>query len=383
MARFTPKSLIQQSGFGLSAALLIFAYALCTVAVLGQGLELVLFVCVACAVCSLLLKNEVFSTNLYLIVPLFFVFTNASAFAGILSACLGGLIFLIISKLSNKPRLPVSVIAGGALGLSLAGTILLTNTYFGIGATGSTPFEMLQSYRSLGFHPHFMGLLTGTITLFTMITYPFKFKKLNKYIPAEFITILIPYIINLFLNPVKELTAINETGFFNRLFTDFNLSSEFFSISPSEITTIMQSSFAIALILLGFSSCSQSDDAIPTAIGNIFSGLSVKKYDVRGYGIISCIVVILVTTLTITIFPHALARVPLHSVGAMLIVSGWQTLPYKKIGAVVKSKSFLSIIAMLICAISFVLCNIFSACIVCIICAFLLHRFERSGKSNG
>ena len=98
---------------------------------------------------------------------------------------IASIIYILLKKFLNERQSPDHIVAGISLGLCIGATILLTNSYFGIGATSATPLEMLKSYRSLGFHPHFMGLLTGTITLFTMITYPFKFKKLSKILDEK------------------------------------------------------------------------------------------------------------------------------------------------------------------------------------------------------
>ena len=56
-------------------------------------------------------------------------------------------------------------------------TILQTNNYFGINATGVSAVDMLLSYRSFGFHANWRTVLYGTIVLVLMITYPRKFKK--------------------------------------------------------------------------------------------------------------------------------------------------------------------------------------------------------------
>lgn len=377
MTNLNTLKLKKEIGFGFSSALLIFSYTLCIAAVTGQGLEAVLFTSVMSAICSTKLKNNVFCGNIYLLVPLIVVFTKSTPFAGILSACLGGVLFLAISKLDKKTEIPSPVIAGGAIGLALAGTILLTNVYFGIGAVAPTTIDMLKAYHSLGFHPHFMGLLTGTITLFTMITYPFKFKKLNRYIPAEFITIFIPFIINLFLNPDKSLTTINETASFKPLFTDFALSLDFFRLSSQDVSSIISTSLAIALLLFGFYCSDCKRDSVSMAVANILTGTSVKKHSVRGYGVIPCLVTVVVISVLIILFPAPLSRIPLHSVGAMLIVAGFQTLPFKTIGKIFKSNRIVDILVVFICAISFIVTDVTSAVCVCLLCALLLTK---SGK---
>lgn len=377
MTNINIKTIKNQTSFGLTAALLILTYSLCIAAALGQGLEIVLFCSITSALFSLKADKSIFCGHIFLLIPLHLIFTLSTPFAGILSACLGGIIFFGISKFWKNVKFPSAVIAGGALGLALAGTILITNHYFGIGATGATPLDMLKSYRSLGFHPHFMGLLTGTITLFAMITYPFKFKKLNRYLPAEFITIFIPFIINLFLNPDKELTTINETAFFKPLFSDVNLLGNFFNLDTTDIALIIRTAFALALILFGFFYTENKKDHIALTVANIFSGSPLRRKSVRGYGIISCLVSLALISLLITLFPQPFSRIPVHSIGAMLIVSGWQSLPFKKIAEVMKKKSVFDFIAFIACAVSFVATDVTNACFICIIIAFFLQRIGK------
>lgn len=370
------KNKTTQISFGLTGAAIILTYSLCAASSIGQGLVSVLLCSVVCAVMSLKTKSSVFSLDIFLLVPLFFVFFNTTPTVSLISVASGGIIFVLLKNLGKKTTLPDCVIAGGALGLALAGTILLTNKYFGIGASGSTPLEMLKSYRSLGFHPHFMGLLTGTITLFTMITYPFKFKKLNKYLPAEFITILIPFVLNLFLNPEKNLTTINETVFFTPVsvesFKDF---FSFSDLSTDSVPIIIKSAFAFALILLGFS---RNDDKSDTGFANIFtgalSGIPVRKHSIKEYGALSCITSVVIILVVIFLFPDALSRIPLHSVGAMLIVAGWQTVPYKLFSDVLKKKSVFDFIVVLVCAVSFVVTDVFTACLISLIASVFCTR---------
>ena len=56
-------------------------------------------------------------------------------------------------------------------------TILQTNNYFGINATGVSAVDMLLSYRSFGFHANWRTVLYGTIVLVLMITYRVNLKS--------------------------------------------------------------------------------------------------------------------------------------------------------------------------------------------------------------
>jgi hypothetical protein len=195
---------------GLTGAMLLGSYALCTAASVGLGLWNVFFCIVICSLFSVKLKNKIYAPDVFLLIPVHYVVSECGSYY--LPVCIVGgvIISYLLSKIIKRNHRINSVIAWVTLVLALVATIILTNQYFGIGASGSTAIEMLKSYRSLGFHPHFRGLLYGTITLFAMITYPFKFRKLNKTLPSEFMTLLIPLILNLFLNPVKNLTTVNE-----------------------------------------------------------------------------------------------------------------------------------------------------------------------------
>ena len=380
MSVLNTKKLTMQASFGLTSALLILTYSLSIAAILGQGLEIVLFCSIISALCSLKAEKNVFCGHIFLLIPLHFIFTLSTPFAGFISACLGGLIFFGLSKYWKNVMLPSAVIAGGAIGLALAGTIIVTNFYFGIGATGATPIDMLKSYRSLGFHPHFMGLLTGTITLFTMITYPFKFKKLNKYIPAEFITIFIPFILNLFLNPDKSLTTINETVSFTPLFSDIDFSSDFFSLNTTDIGFIIRTAFALGLILFGFYYSANKQNTSALTLANIFSGSALRPFPVRGYSKTACFIAITFISLLLLLLPKPFSRIPVHSIGAMLIVSGWQTLPFRKISDVIKKKSIIDFISFVACIVAFVITDATTACFICIIFSYFLQRIRKERK---
>jgi hypothetical protein len=165
---------------GLTGAMLLGSYALCTAASVGLGLWNVFFCIVICSLFSVKLKNKIYAPDVFLLIPVHYVVSECDSYY--LPICIVGgvIIYYLLSKTIKRNHRINSVIAWVTLILALVATVILTNQYFGIGASGSTAIEMLKSYRSLGFHPHFRGLLYGTITLFAMITYPFKFRKLNK-----------------------------------------------------------------------------------------------------------------------------------------------------------------------------------------------------------
>ncbi len=323
------KNLTNDIGFALTDFALIFSYAVCCSAAIGQGLGAVVLITCVCLFFSVLLKEKVLCPTPLLLVPLIFVFSNSNTLAGIFSLFAGGAAYTFLRKPLLKftvPKLAVNLLK---ITLALCATILFTNIYFGIGASGNTPAEMLKSYISLGFHPHFTGLLTGTITLFMMITYPFKFKKLNKYLPAEFISLLIPFIINLILNPNGNLTTVNEAsvfsplsiGEFAKLFTfDGDLKALL-------IKSIIGAVLFFACFFILFSQKNEREAVLCGCTNGAVASctcipLSIKP--VRGTTVYSACIGIVITVTVCILCPALLSRIPMHSVGAMLIVSAWQ-----------------------------------------------------------
>lgn len=323
---------------GLTGAMLLGSYALCAAAAVGLGLWNVFFCVVICVIFSTKLKNKIYAPDAFLILPIHYVVSKCGNYY--LPVCLvaGAIIYYMLSKFVKKNKLTCSIVAWATLILALVATIVLTNLYFGIGASGATTFEMLKSYRSLGFHPHFRGLLYGTITLFAMITYPFKYRKLNKILPAEFMTLLIPLILNLFLNPEKELTTINEIESFS--YNHYNPPIPFGFSENFEPTNIP--SLFIGAVFLGFVLFLRSSDenkpnnALANLTSGVISFLPVRQFDIISYSPVSAIITILVSGIIIILCPDILSRIPMHCVGAMLIVSAWQQVPYKNLSLLFK-----------------------------------------------
>jgi MFS superfamily sulfate permease-like transporter len=369
-------NLKQELTSGLTSFLLITSLAVCFSATVGQALIYALVCVLSCALFSLFSKGKILAPHPLLAVPFFFVIVNTSPATAAISVSMGGCLYILLNKALNKLRIPDFVLAGGALGLCIGATILFTNSYFGIGASGATPLEMLKSYRSLGFHPHFMGLLTGTITLFTMITYPFKFKKLSKIIPAPFITVAIPYILNLFLNPDKNYTAINEAINFTAIenVSLFNFLGEH---NFTYIPVAVKMSLVLCLLFFVFSKATKSENHI--FFGNILSPTPVIPQSIRGYGVFSAVTVIVLSVFAMLLFPQVFSRLPVHCAGAMLIVYAWQSVPYKLLAECFKGKEnrIVSIMGMIICAVSFVAADVFTATIICLLISLLAIPFNK------
>ncbi len=311
---------------GLTGAMLLGSYSLCAAAAVGLGLWNVFFCIVICSLFSIKLKNKIYAPDAFLLIPVHYVVSECGNYY--LPACIVGgvVIYYLLSKAVKRNNRINSIIAWATLILALVATVILTNQYFGIGASGSTAVEMLKSYRSLGFHPHFRGLLYGTITLFAMITYPFKFRKLNKKLPAEFMTLLVPLILNLFLNPERELTTVNEIDTFEIPF-DFPKAFEEANILPIILGCLY---FGFVLFLRSNENNMPRNTLINIS-SSILSFLPSRQFDITSYSAVSAIVTIAASGAVIFLFPNILARIPMHCVGALLIVSAWQQVPYKNL----------------------------------------------------
>ncbi len=356
--------ILSQLGFGVTGAMLTGSFALSVCAVTGRGLLSFLLCCVSCFAFSIKNKDSIFAPHTFLLLPLFYAFSQGSELACGLAVAGGGLIYLCLTKLIKKHSVPDFIISGMGLGIAVGVTILLTNSYFGIGANSFAPFDMLKEFRSLGFHPNFRGLFYGTITLFAMITYPFKFRKLNRYLPAAFVTLLIPYIFNLFLNPNREMTTINES--ISLVFADSfkDEFSSFIEISTKDVPFILKTSVGFGIILFVFGN-GKTLTCTTNCTSGILSGLPVKEHPIKNYGIISAVVSIVIISLWIFLCPSVFSRLPLHCAGSMLIVSAWQSLPLSSIKLVLKERNFIKVLFMVLCAVSFVITDVFTSSLIC------------------
>lgn len=339
MSRFLEKQNIKTHILsGLTGAMLLGSYALCASASVGLNLWNVFFCVVFCSLFSVTLKNKIYAPDAFLLIPVHYVVSECGSYY--LPICIVGgvIIYYLFSKIIKRNSRINSIIAWITLILALVATVILTNLYFGIGATGSTAVEMLKSYRSLGFHPHFRGLLYGTITLFAMITYPFKFRKLNKILPAEFMTLLVPLILNLILNPQKELTTVNEIESFEYYKYNYQIPFGFSgTLEPADILPLIIGTVSLGLVLfLRSSEENKLKNTFTNLASGVFSFLPARQFNITSYSPVSAAVTIAVCGIVIFLCPNLLARIPMHCVGALLIVSAWQQVPYKNLSLLFK-----------------------------------------------
>ncbi len=259
-----------------------------------------------------------------------FIYSVFGETATILSLIVSGIVLCFGYKLNNilSKFKDSSIAIGIIIATALVVTVLQTTNYFGIGATGNTAREMIQSYVSLGFHGNWRGVLYGTIVMVIMITFPRKFKKLNKTVHASAIALLLTLVLNYFLNPSDMITSINEVKSLDFEFgSDFNISAWgiVFSILCGIITGLSNT------VLLSKDECSNKD-YVTTGIVNVllspffcFIPQKINKSFVKN------IPVALTTALIIFLIKDLIIRMPVHSCAVVLIVGAWQAIEWKKL----------------------------------------------------
>lgn len=380
------KSFLSDCGFGLTAAGEVFTCAFAAAACLSLNVYYALVTAVVCLAASAGLKNKVLSPVSFLLVPLIFV-SGVSGKAGLPFAVLGAAVLALLTSFSKeKLSVPSCVRVGASIGLAFSVTALLTTYYFGIGADGASTLEILKNYRYLGFHPNWRGVFYGTITLFAMITYPFKFKKLSKYLPKEVVSVAIPFLLNLFLNPDKASTPILEVGSLSDMsalsglksflpFTDFSV----FSDGESTIG-VLKGAFALAIIWSAFDFGEKKDRFSVfggSAVSGLLGGFPSTEREILRYRAPSAVTACVAGAALCVFFPSLLARVPLHSLSVVFIVSAWQAVPFGLAAKTFKDRKFVFVAAFFMSALSFVFFDIFTAAVVCVLLSVVLRSVKK------
>lgn len=384
-------SLLKNSGYGITAFLFTFSYSLAFAASLQLDMWYAVITAVTALIISISLKSQILAPDTFFTVPLLLVLSSGTN--ALLPFCVitGGLIYFSFNKKFEKVNFQPAISGAIALSLAFSVTALLTTHYFGIGAKGFTVPEILKTYRSLGFHPNWRGVFYGTITLFSMITYPFKFKRANKYFPAECFSLVLPLILNLILNPVKEYTPINEVSnlfdFWKQtdwaFFLPFlNTNSQF---TMQDYINAFQGAISLGALLLILKPLKTRTDSNSTAdiLNGIQGGFPVRAYKIRGYSLISAIIAVILVIFSCIFFDTIIMRIPLHSFAVVLIVNAWKQVPFKTLGNGFKSGVF-SIISIILIFVSSVMFNFFTTLILAIILNALIPIFKiKGGAENG
>ncbi len=372
MEKFASKVNIKEGLFtGLIASGFIIPLAISFAAVTGQGLFAVVLCCVVCAVFSVIGKSKggFLMPDIRTIPIVLYIGAYFSSVEILICMLIAGLVFCFLKRRNTNIAISDEVKVALSLGVVLCATVMLTNIYFGIGAYAENAKEMLKAYGNLGFHPNFTGLLPGTITLFTMITYPFKFKTLSKKISPFFVTLAIPFLLNLLLNPNADLTSINESTVL--IFGNITYPK---SVIPIKIVSIILDSIYLGFYMYVLN----NNEACSFGVANAFSFFPLKRtHENRTFNIISAITVIAVTLASTLIFPSILIRIPMHSIGSMLIVFAWQGVPYKLFKPAFAKKGKHIIIFILVAM--FFIFDPTLAVMICIVCA---NDFNKQGEAK-
>ena len=377
---------LAEAGFGLTAAGKIFFLSLAACSCLSTNVYFALATSIVCIAASVSLKNQILAPSAFLLVPVIFV-AETSGTGGLPFAVLcGSLLFFLLSLLPKAIDFSPEVKAGAAIGLAFSVTALLTTCYFGIGATGAYAFEIIKNYRYLGFHPNWRGVFYGTITLFAMITYPFKFKKLSNYLPAEFVSVAIVLALNLFLNPNKETTPILEVGALSDVKAlsgvgDFLPILDFSAFGESEsLANILKGAFALAVVFLLYKPDEKRSIVVSAAssgASSLFGGLPLQSSKILNYTFVSAVTALGATVLFAVFCPALIARIPLHSLAVVFIVSAWKAVSFGEASNVFKSRELLKILSFIFSALGFVFADIFTAALVCVLVSVAFGRVKK------
>lgn len=337
------------------------------------------------------------SPNPAVFVVLFYAANTIGLSGAMLSCIIAGVFLMFTASIQlNKSFFKISQAALGGITFAIAVVLCITqvNYYFGIGVPQGTAFDTLASYRSFGFHPNWRGILFGTITLVTMITFPIKFKKLSKRLPASAVSIVVTTLLNLLLNPNAEKTAIEEVGSFSRFL--FPSMGEI-SLFEANGTVMLQSLvYAVALVMIYFTETLLKENKNSTIRHSLaFKGLSAVLCPVcegmvggetQSYGAtrltgVLCGAVMMIFAVVAHPF---ITRVPTATLAVIIICTAWQSVQYKSIktiftkpGAVIKVLMFL-----LIVAVGVVWDIIYVIVIVSIVCFLRCFKLKFDKKSD-
>ena len=111
---------------------------------------------------------------------------------------------------AKRIRAPKALWPGLAIGSAVVMTFHQAAGYFDTGAFGDSMPALLASYRMFGFHPNWRTVLFSTIMMVVLITWPRKFPRLSKTLPAGFVGIVLTTALNFALNPVAARSVVPE-----------------------------------------------------------------------------------------------------------------------------------------------------------------------------
>ncbi len=311
--------------------------------------------------------------------------------AALLSCVLAGIILFILSLLKKAElaaQIPSYIYQGFLLGVTVDMAILQVTNYFDIGATGATAVEMLKSYKYVGFHSNWRTVLFATILLVVMITYPIKFKKLSKIVPAAFSGIVITIALNLFLNPDVEDTNVIEFGKISlNLLNDRALI--FGGLKIASVQSILVGAFVLAFLINAesFINCNSDEKANSLSLGifniisPVFGGMpltaAAKTKGTRLAGVFAGFFMFSF----IALFRNLIARLPISTLATILIISTWNLISWKEVKKIFADKKVLHDLIYFAAVVFTVLVDLTLAVAVIMVISIILTLSERRRTS--
>jgi|GEM_PF-1506952 len=146
-------------------------------------------------------------------------FAGGPVIAALLCVALVGEVLLLYAQREKSPNIrllgdrlkpPRAFYPGLALGAALMMALYQGSGYFAVGARGAGIPELLRSYRGLGFHPNWRTVLFSTVMLVILITWPRRFKRLSRALPAGFVGLVAVTALNFLLNPDAARSMVLE-----------------------------------------------------------------------------------------------------------------------------------------------------------------------------
>ena len=289
------------------------------------------------------------SPNPAIFVVLFYAANTIGVAGAMLSCTIAGVFLMFTASIQlNKSFFKFSSVALGSITFAIALVLCITqvNYYFGIGVPQGTALDTLSAYRSFGFHPNWRGILYGTITLVAMITFPIKFKKLSKRVPASFVSIVVTTLLNLLLNPDAQKSTIEEVGDFSRVL--FPSIGEISLFDASGTVLIQSLVYAVALVVIYFTETllkENKNSAIRRSL--TFKGLAAVICPVcegmvggetQSYGatyVTRLLCAVVIALFTVVAHPF-IVRVPIATLAVIIICTAWQGVQYKSIKKIFK-----------------------------------------------
>lgn len=273
-----------------------------------------------------------------------FCAANAIGVSGAMLSCIiAGAILLFVATLQfNKSFFIIPLEAFGAITFIIAAVLCITqvNYYFGIGVPVGNALDTLMAYRSFGFHANWRGVLYGTITLVVMITYPIKFKKLSKRVPAPAVALVGTTLLNLLLNPSAETTAIDEVGeFMSSAMYLFVGKISIYDVTHAKFIPALFFAWALVVVLvadtllheekLSAVHYSLAFKGMRSLICPLCEGMTVSDDDSYGETRLTSLFAAVLMILLALVAKPFIMRVPIATLAVIIICTAWQRVRFK------------------------------------------------------